>query len=408
MTEKTEILEILEELNNCTQPGLGISRFTYTPEYKKAAGLLKTRMKAMGLTVWEDAVGTVYGRWEGENPALAPVMTGSHLDTVPQGGKYDGAAGIACALAAVSALKKEGFSPKRPVEIVAFAEEEGTRWPDSMFSPRYISGSFPMELLEQRDPRGIPLRQALKDYGLTPPAVSPKKRDIGCFLELHIEQGPLLWHSGAQIGVVTTIAGMKNIEVTLQGKTGHAGTTPMDMRQDALCAAAELVLSVQKLAEACGRGTVATVGRLQVLPGGTNVIPGQVRFSVDLRSNRPDILEELTEKILSVCHACPLTKEAVISFCEEPVSLHKGLEQKIEDAAEKLGLSTQRLSSGAGHDSMVMASFYPTGMIFIPCRDGLSHCPEEDTSPEMLSAGADTLAAVIRDIASDSDAVLDL
>ena len=402
-----EIQDILSEINSCTEPGAGISRFTYSPEYKKAAELLKKRMRGLGLAVYEDEVGTVFGRWEGTDASLSAVMTGSHLDTVPHGGKYDGAAGIACALAAVSALKKEGFVPQRPIEIAAFAEEEGTRWPDSMFSSRHITGVFPASLWEQKDPNGTTLRQALAEYGVQPDQAACKHK-IGCSLELHIEQGPLLWQSGTQIGVVTAIAGMKNIEVTVKGRSGHAGTTPMDMRRDALCAAASLIPEIRRLAERYGRGTVATVGRLQVFPGGANVIPGRVQFTVDLRSNRADVLRTLTDEILACCRACPLTEKATVSFEEMPVALHEGMGNKIEAAAQSLGYSTQRLSSGAGHDSMVMAGACPTGMIFIPSREGLSHCPEEYTSPQQLSAGADTLAAVIRDIASQPDAVLNL
>ncbi len=402
MTQEQEILSILRGLNACTLPGEGVSRFSYTPEYKKAAGWLREYMAGLGLSVREDAVGTLYGRWAGSADALPPVMTGSHLDTVPHGGGYDGAAGIACALAAISALRREGYAPRRPVEVVAFAEEEGTRWADSMFSSRFICGRLPPGWREQKDSAGITVAGALGEYGLPadPPPAGPLPF---CFLELHIEQGPVLWRAGEDIGAVAAIAGMRNLEVSVHGGAGHAGTTPMELRRDALCLASQLILEIRGLASRRGPGTVATVGRISVVPGAANVIPGSAEFSVDLRSGEEETLAALCKDIEDACAAAGkdgFRTEVRETFREAPVALSADLCGEIRRAAEALGLRVREMTSGAGHDSMVMASACPTGMIFIPCRDGLSHCPQEYASPAQLSAGADVLAAVLREAAS--------
>lgn len=402
---------ILQDINalaafNAT-PNNGVTRFTYTPQHKAAQQWLVQRMQQAGLTVQIDPVGVVVGRLSGKDPSLAAVATGSHYDTVGHGGRYDGIAGVVAGLEVARALQEEGFVPQRPVEFIATVAEEGSRFGHSLFSSQAMAGLLQKhDLADYRDSNGITIEAAMAQFGLDPAQFTKAKRAPGslrCFLELHIEQGPVLDHTGEDVGIVEAIVGMKELTVTITGKANHAGATPMYLRSDALLAACRMALAAEEAAIREQNGTVATVGSLQVEPGGFNIVPGRAVFTLDIRSVSEQSLERvsqtLLERLAQICHA-----ESGLSFtCETkvdvpPVKMDPSLRQLLTEQAAKLGLSARQMPSGAGHDAQMMATFTPTAMIFVPSQDGRSHCPQEYTSPLQLANGTKLLYAAIQQL----------
>jgi allantoate deiminase len=385
------------------RPG-GMVRFTYDDAWARAADLVERWMRDIGLAVRRDAVGNVLGRAEGTDSPRT-VLTGSHLDTVLLGGKYDGALGVVAAIAAVELLLTHCGRPSRSLEVVALCEEEGSRYHSNFLGSRAMLGQLERSELDSlRDADGVTLADAMRHVGLDPDAVASARRDdVDAFLELHIEQGRTLHDEGTQIGVVEAITALDWLEVTVRGQADHAGTTPMHARRDAMQAAAAMTTAITGLVERAGHPAVVTCGRWEVEPGGTNIVPGRVRFSVDLRHPDEGVLADLGRGVAAACREVADARGVAVTVerakYAPPAPMDAGLRERIAEAARVCGASWRDLPSGAGHDSQMWAPHVPTGMIFVPSVDGRSHCPEEYTSPEDAARGATVLATVLHSLA---------
>ncbi|MBG9550054.1 Zn-dependent hydrolase [Cytobacillus firmus] len=363
-------------------PGRGTTRLTYSQEDLLARQYIKEKMKAAGLKVREDGLGNIFGKLDGSLKDAPSVLIGSHFDSVPNGGSYDGPAGVVAGLEVAALFAEYGLTPKFPLEVIALIEEEGSRFGGGLMGSRGMTGLLDEEDFKTlKDKDGITTVEAMEKIGLDPSL--PKTRDpktVKAYLELHIEQGPILEEKNIPIGVVETIVGLTQLEVTVKGKAGHAGTTPMDKRSDALVAAARMIAQFPELAAAEGEGTVVTTGRLQVYPNGANVIPDQTVFSVDIRSGREEHVQNVIQKVkeLAVSYldsGVEITVEQLLYI--QPKEMNKEIVSLLKEKSNKLGLPSCSMNSGAGHDAMVFADYTRTGMLFIPSKNGLSHCPEE-------------------------------
>jgi allantoate deiminase len=372
----------------------GVSRFAWTPELAAANEWLVERLTELRLTAEIDAAGNVLGRWEeGEGPA---VLVGSHLDTVPKGGRYDGALGVLAAFDVVRRLKDERAALRRPLWLVSFNDEEGSRFQTGMLGSRAFVGD-----LDAEDWRRRGVADAMEasgfDFELLPEARGVD--GVGTYLELHIEQGPVLEQEGVDLGIVTAIAGLLGFRVRLTGEANHAGTTPMVARRDALAGAARIVLALRDEARA-REDMTANVGLLEIAPGGFNVIPGTAEFTVDVRAGDTDVYERVErfahETFESVASEEGLELEVAVTHRKPPTPLDTELQELIETAAAEEGATLRRMPSGAGHDAMVLAKHVPAAMLFVPSRAGISHSPEEFTPPEQCELGARVLAGAVR------------
>ena len=364
-------------------------------------------MRQEGLEVRIDAIGNITARLEGSDMAAPAVITGSHLDTVPEGGKYDGMVGVVGGLEAIIRLKQRG-PLRHPVELIIFVAEESSRFGFGTMGSKAMAGMANVSLWSKaKDQNGISFSEALADQGFElkhTQDVIRTKESIKAFIELHIEQGPVLEKTGNIIGIVEAIAAPTRLKIKVEGIPAHSGTTPMGDRHDALVSAAMIVLAVQETAlEQAHRGTVGTVGALKVQPGVMNVIPGLVEMGVDIRGvdyeSIIETLQELKDAISAIAddQETPVSIEVLTS--DKPVQLDREVIETIEDACQTLGISCQRMSSGAGHDAMNMAYLAPAGMIFIPCREGISHNPEEYADPDHIMAGIEVLAEALYQLA---------
>lgn len=374
----------------------GVSRFAWTPELAQAHEWLLGRLEALGLETEVDAAGNVIGRWdEGEGTA---VLVGSHLDTVPRGGRFDGALGVLSALESVRALRKEGAALKRPLWIVSFNDEEGSRFQTGMLGSRAFVGDLDLDDWRKRGV-GDAMAAAGFNFERLPDARAVDR--VGAYLELHIEQGPVLEREGIDVGVVTGIAGLLGFRVRLIGEANHAGTTPMAARRDALAGAARVVLALRK--EALKRGDItANVGVLTVSPGGFNVIPGVAEFTVDVRAGGTEVFSSLDELVLETLERVAgeehLGLEVSETHRKPPTRLDPDLQDLLTESAAEVGATARRMPSGAGHDAMVLAKRVPAAMLFVPSRGGISHSPEEFTAPEHCELGAKVLAHAVRQL----------
>ncbi len=374
---RCEALAKLSEL-----PG-GLTRVYLSKEQRAANELVLGWMREAGMSASLDAIGNCIGRYEGERPGLPCLMLGSHLDTVRDAGRYDGMLGVITAIECVHALHAAGRRLPFAIEVAGFADEEGVRFGTTFLGSRAIAGTFRPEVFDVRDKEGTTLADAMRAFGLDPAKVGEAahpKGSVLAYAELHIEQGPVLEAEGLPVGVVTAINGATRYQFTIEGMAGHAGTVPMTLRQDALAAAAECVLAV----EARGKGTpemVATVGRLEALPGATNVIPGRVAFTLDLRSPRDAEREAAVaatlEELRAICARRKVRLEAT-KLHDEPVAVcAPWMQEALAAAIATEGVKVRRLPSGAGHDGMAMQAIAPIGMLFVRCRNGVSHNPAE-------------------------------
>jgi allantoate deiminase len=363
-------------------PGQGTTRLTYSSEDLQARQYIKEKMKEYGLTVREDGFGNIFGKLEGTLKDAPSVLIGSHFDSVPNGGSYDGPAGVVAGLEVAALFAENQLTPKYPLEVIALVEEEGARFGGGLMGSRGIVGLLTEEdFTSLQDKDGIYTVDAMKKIGLDPSL--PKKRDpktMKAYLELHIEQGPILEEKGIPIGVVEAIVGLTQLEVTVKGQAGHAGTTPMDRRADALVTAAQMIAQFPRLAELEGNGTVVTTGRLNVFPNGANVIPDKTVFTVDIRSGKEENVLNVIQKV----------KDLADSYCEkgievsveqllyiQPKEMNKDIVSLLKKKTSELDIAKCSINSGAGHDAMVFSDFTNVGMLFIPSKNGLSHCPEE-------------------------------
>ncbi len=360
-----------------------LTRVFLSREQIAASRLVLGWMRDAGMTARLDPIGNVIGRYEGNRPGLPCLMLGSHLDTVLDAGKYDGMLGVVSALECVQALHGGGRRLPHAVEVIGFADEEGVRFGTTLLGSRAVAGTFTPQLLDARDAAGITMRQALNDAGLDAQAIpqaARRREEVLAYAELHIEQGPVLEAAGLPVGVVTGINGFTRLRAAVKGIAGHAGTVPMGMRRDALAAAAECVLAVERIA-AAEPDLVGTVGRLEALPGAINVIPGEARFTIDVRSPRDGQRQRAVAAIRSELQRRCERRGASVELEElqdSPAALcAPWLMEQLEAAVRAHGLPAQALPSGAGHDGLAMSAIADICMLFVRCEKGVSHNPAE-------------------------------
>ena len=401
-------IEALSAFN--ATPGAGLTRLSFTPQHKQAQDYIVAEMKKAGLAVRIDACGTVIGRREGSVPGAAVVMTGSHYDSVRCGGNFDGPAGVIAGIETARVFAERGIVTRHPLEFIAMVEEEGARFGSGLFGSRAMTGRLSAgELAGNTDADGITTGEAMRRFGLDPDKFAQAVRrrgEIKDFIELHIEMGPVLEASGTQVGIVDTIVGIKELEITVTGRPDHAGTTPMDMRADAFLVAARIAVFANEAAIAEGGGTVATVGKIKVEPGSFNIVPSREIFFVDLRSSKNEHVEHVYAAVLKkldeLTGANPgLGYTSRMMIETKPVDADPAVMAALEKAAAAAGLSTRRLLSGAGHDAMIMADITHTGMVFVPSRGGRGHCPEEWTDYEQLQNGIETVCGAVELLADE-------
>jgi allantoate deiminase len=375
--DRCEALARLSELEG------GLTRVFLSKEQKAASELVLGWMAEAGMSARLDAVGNVVGRYEGARPGLPCLMMGSHLDTVRDAGKYDGMLGVVAAIECVHALNAHGKRLPFAIEVIGFADEEGTRFNATLLGSRAVAGTFRPEALDSLDRDGVSMRAAMREFGLDPArigAAARRREEVLAYAELHIEQGPVLEAEGLPVGVVTAINGATRFAAELDGMAGHAGTVPMGLRQDALAAAAECVLAVERR---CGGEAelVGTVGKLECLPGAVNVVPGKVRFTIDIRAPRDAMRVAAVEDVLAEMRAIAARRNVRLHVTKT----HEGgvaacapwLMDQIGAAVAAEGIPVRRLPSGAGHDGMAMIDLADIGMLFVRCTRGISHNPAE-------------------------------
>ena len=352
-----------------------------------------------------DAAGNVVARYEGKRAGAPALMLGSHIDTVRDAGLYDGNYGALAALAVVERLNARDERLDHAIEIVAFGDEEGVRFRTTLTGSRALVGNYPQDVLDQKDAQGVLMRDALLAFGGDPErAGSIRRTDVAAFVEAHIEQGPALEAEGLPLGVVTAINGATRLEVVVDGLAGHAGATPMHLRQDALTAAAEMALAIEGRARS-EPDLVATVGRLEVWPGATNVIPGHVQFSIDLRApsdlNRAAALADVEARIFAIAATRGVRVSIAKSHEANAYVCDPNIVAGLAQAVEAVGVPPRLLPSGAGHDAMAMGKLCPAGMLFVRCKGGVSHNPLESITVEDCAIGLKALTQFTRDFRAD-------
>lgn len=379
---------LLQHLHDLSQIGRnkvtgGINRFSFTSEEQQAIELVTSYMKEAGMTVNVDGVGNIIGTYGEESETI---MLGSHIDTVPDGGKYDGALGVLAAIEIVQTIYEQQLPLSKKIEVVAFKDEEGTRFGFGLIGSRAMAGLLTYEELQKRDASDISIQEAMKQFELSPlPLEKVKRNDIQTYLEMHIEQGKVLENEELPVGVVVGIAAPLWLEVTVAGVSEHAGATPMPIRQDALTAASEMILAIEQMLNGT-TDSVATVGKLNVEPNGVNVIPGRVTFTVDIRDIDEQKISALESSILEqlqkVAERRNVTVTSKVLQRLKPAKTAPRLQQQLASSIEKHGVQPYSLISGAGHDAMNMANVAPIGMLFVRSKGGISHNPLEYSSDE--------------------------
>lgn len=380
------VMARLDELATISAADDNITRLHLTPEHRRANDLVGGWMNSAGMSTRVDQAGNLIGRYEGEEAGAPALMIGSHLDTVRNAGRYDGTLGVLLGIAVVEALAERGVRLPFALEIVGFADEEGVRFQAGLLGSKAMTGELEADSLGLVDDDGITLAAALRAFGLEPGELSQARRDaedlLG-YLEVHIEQGPVLQQEDVPVAVVTAIAGAVRRRVTVRGAAGHAGTVPMAGRQDALSGAAESVLALETACRAAVN-VVGTVGELVVKNGAVNVIPGEVSFTVDLRSaddeRRRRVEERFRQELAEICRRRGLDFDYEQTY-EAPACVFDGpLSRLLGEVLVAQGLPDRRLPSGAGHDAMALADLTDTAMLFVRCRDGISHHPAESVA----------------------------
>lgn len=384
-------------------PKGGVCRLALTDLDRQGRDFFVNEARAIGCTIRVDAIGNVFARRAGRDDSLAPIMTGSHIDTQPTGGKFDGNYGVLAGLEVLRTLNDGGVVTEAPLEVAVWTNEEGSRFVPVMMGSGAFIGEFGLDdVLAQRDRDGISVGEALRAIGYAG-AEPVGGRAVGAYFEAHIEQGPVLEANGKVIGIVTGALGQRWYDVVLTGMEAHAGPTPMALRRDALLAAAELVGVVNRIALDHGPHGRGTVGCLSVHPDSRNVIPGQVTMTVDLRAADDTVLGAMDAALHAACTdlaqrtGIGIEVRQVVYFPPQPFEAR--LVQAVRDGAARLSLSAMEVVSGAGHDAVYLARVAPTAMIFVPCKDGISHNEIEDARPEHLEAGANVLLHAMLDAA---------
>ncbi|KSU85486.1 N-carbamoyl-L-amino-acid hydrolase [Fictibacillus enclensis] len=390
----------LDELSKIGRIGdTGVCRPALSTVEKEAFELVGSWMKEAGLKVRIDHFGNLIGRMEGKNPDAPVLMMGSHLDSQPYGGRYDGPAGVLSAIEAVATLNEQGITPERPIEVVSFCDEEGWRFNRGLFGSRGILGKLEEADLERKDQDGVTREQALREFGCDPKKFQEsqyKPGSIHAFLELHIEQGPVLDKGNLPLGVVSGISGPLWWTVKLKGFAGHAGSVPMAMRQDAILGMSEISLALNRIVRQDEKApTVGTVGHVQVFPNSRNIIAEEVTFTIDLRDidqNRRDAYEkQLRQEINDICDKYHLSYDIQEDTNSEPRYCAEWIKETMHSESKKMGLELPELMSGPFHDALMLSYACDYGMSFVRCKDGISHNPAEYSSPEDLALGAELL-----------------
>ena len=396
-----------DELAAFTEEPGRITRSYGTPALTAARDRIAQWMRDAGLAVRVDAVGNVRGRGQGSVPTAPALLLGSHLDSVRDAGRYDGPLGILVALEVVDHLRHRPRPVPFPVEVIAFADEEGLRFQTTYLGSCALAGSFDAAFLDLVDENGMTLREAMEGFGGDPDALAATALQAGealAYLEVHIEQGPYLESVDAPVGVVTAISGQSRILAAFSGEAGHAGTVAMHLRRDPLPAAAEVVLATENLARHTS-GLLATVGMIEVTPGASNVIPGEVRFSVDVRhpddAVRTSAVSTLEQQVREVAASRSLTAEWRVARDHSAILCDASLTTRLAEAVAATGLPVERLPSGAGHDAVVMSEVGPVGMLFVRCAGGISHQPAESVATSDVAAAIDVLDRFVDELANE-------
>lgn len=394
---KNRIEANLEHLKQFTAtPGNGCTRLPFTKEAQDAVEYLKEIMLEAGLEVHVDVVGNIFGVLKGEDETAPCVMMGSHYDSVANGGDFDGIAGVIAAIEAARQLRERGVKLKRNFVAVGFCDEEGFRFGTGYFGSGAMLGKRDVEYCKKfKDNNGISIYDAMKSCGMDPEKIADAKwpeGSIGSFIELHIEQGPVLDAEKVELGLVNCIVGIQRYLVSVHGRADHAGTTPMDMRLDAVDTATKVISKIPDWAREKGNGTVATTGYIKTVPGGMNVVAERVDFTIDIRSTNNDYLNDISDKIRAALDkevaAMGGSYDIETKLIITPVMLSEEMLDIMEEDCKAKGYSYKRLPSGAGHDSLEIGQVIPTVMLFVPSKDGRSHCPVEYTSYEDFAKAA--------------------
>jgi allantoate deiminase len=401
----TALMQRLDSLAAITDEPGKLTRLYLSPAHVKAAAQVETWMREVGLSVRRDALGTVIGRLEGHTPGLPALVLASHIDTVRDAGRYDGNLGVLAAIAAVGADYRQGGTRDFAIEVMAFGDEENVRFPSRLLSSRAVTGAVEPTELAVRDADGTSVAEALPLIGGDATQLKSAERergDILAYIELHIEQGPVLEARNTALGVVTSISGATRMRLTVTGEAGHAGTVPMALRRDALAAAAEMTLAVESL----GRSTsdlVATVGQISATPGAVNVIPGSVSFSLDLRHPDDATRQSSVAQLLAIVADIAKRRHVMISskttYDEPAASADPRVMALLAASLERLQQPIVQLPSGAGHDAMAIAKRWPMGMLFLRCKGGISHNPAES----ITTADADLAVRALVDVVRNFD-----
>ena len=381
------------------EPGR-LTRLFLSDAHRRAAAAYMGWCAEIDLKPRIDAAGNVVARYEGRTAGAPALMLGSHIDTVRDAGRYDGNYGALAALAVVEDLFARGERLDHAVEIVAFGDEEGVRYRTTLTGSRALAGDYPEDALDQKDAAGVMMRDALAAFGGDPDAALTLRADhVAAFVEVHIEQGPVLEAEGLPVGVVTAINGATRLEVGLDGQAGHAGATPMALRRDAFAAAAEMALMIERRARA-EPDLVATIGRMEVWPGAANVIPGHAQFSIDVRApldpRRDAALFDIREGIDTIARDRRVTATVAITHEAPAFTCDPRIVAGFTQAVESLGVPVRLLPSGAGHDTMAIGRFRPAGMLFVRCKGGVSHNPLESITAEDCAYGLAALTRFVR------------
>ncbi len=399
--------KLLAELARFSDEPGKLTRLYLSPAHRAAADHVAGLMRAAGLSTHIDAAGSVQGRLEGRSPGLPAVMIASHIDTVRDGGRYDGNLGVVAGILVAEALRGEAAGLPFAIEVVAFGDEENVRFPTNLSTAKALAGDYDPAWLDVRDGDGVTLREALIGFGGDPSGIPALRRQPGsvlAYLEVHIEQGPVLEAQGEAVGIVTAINAQLRARVRIGGEAGHAGTVPMRLRKDALAAAAEMVLAIEAVA-ASHPDAVGTVGVLKPEPGAPNVVPGGASFTVDIRAPLDQTLAAMETQVLERCGAIAARRGVRWSF--EPYSrtdatpMDEGLQAALSHGIARAGLNQapRRLPSGAGHDAMAMAALCPAAMLFVRNEKGISHSPLENMTPDDAGAAIRVLIETVRTLA---------
>ncbi|MFZ2624038.1 MAG: allantoate amidohydrolase [Propionibacterium sp.] len=403
------IMERCDELASHSSMDGGIERVYLSPEHARVDALAADWMTDAGLENWRDASGSRVGRLEGERPGLPALILGSHLDTVPDAGRYDGILGVLLSIEVARRIARSGRTLPFALETYAFHEEEGVRFGATLLCSRALAGSWSEDLWELHDAQGVSLGQAFTDFGLDPARIgdaAKKRSEVVGYLEAHIEQGPALEAAGLPLGVVTSIAGARRFQITVTGEARHAGGTPYPRRKDALVGASEAVIAIERIGKQ--QEVIATVGQLHVEPGAVNIVPGEAVFSLDLRAEtdeaRDRAWELIRQELDEICRRRGLTVDVNQIHQAHSVRCAPALMDAVARGIQQATGTTEapmRMWSRAGHDAMVVADLCDIAMLFVRCHDGISHAPDESVLTEDVAAALDAYEAAVWQVAED-------